>query len=177
MEEETLIQRFKNGRNPQAFEQLYDTHIDGVFSRCLYILQNSDLAEEASQDIMVKVYFGLSRFEGRSSLKTWIYRIASNHCFGVLKKRKELSYEELGEEGIQFTDDVDLYTIIENESQVTNLLSQLPKDVRGLLLLKYMDGYSYEEVSNITGLSSSAIKMRIHRAKETLLALKEEGRV
>jgi len=160
-----------------TFEQIYDQYINLVFSRCLYLLQNQTLAEEATQDTMVKVYFALPKFEGRSSLKTWIYRITSNHCFGILKKRKEVSYDALLETGIQFEDGDNFYITIENQSQVTNILRTLPKDIRALLMLKYVDEYSYEEIANITGLSESAIKMRIHRAKETIKALKESNNV
>jgi RNA polymerase sigma-70 factor (ECF subfamily) len=177
MDEQSMIRKFQVHNSAEAFEAIYDTYIDMVFSRCLYILGEQSLAEEAAQDTMVKVYFGLTKFEGRSSLKTWIYRIATNHCFGILKKRKELSYEELKEEGVQFSDDNDLYKTLEDRSQVTDLLSQLPKDMRGLLVLKYADGYSYEEISHISGLSESAVKMRIHRAKLELKALHDIGRV
>tara|TARA_B100001939_G_scaffold296798_1_gene270947 strand:+ start:286 stop:1059 length:774 start_codon:yes stop_codon:yes gene_type:complete len=177
MDEQSMIKKFQSTQNPEAFEAIYDTYIDMVFSRCLYILSERSLAEEAAQDTMVKVYFGLAKFEGRSSLKTWMYRIATNHCFGVLKKRKELSYEELKEEGVQFSDDGDVYKTLEDKSQVTNLLSRLPKDMRGLLVLKYADGYSYEEIAVISGLSQSAVKMRIHRAKLELRALHNTGRV
>lgn len=173
MDEKTLIEEFKKNKDPQVYEQMYDQFVDGVFSRCLYILKDNDLAAEATQDTMVKVYYALEKFEGRSSLKTWIYRIASNHCFGLLKKLRELSYEELKEYGMQFTNDEDVLESLMSEDEVETLLSELPKDSRGLLVLKYMDGYSYDEIADITNLSPSAVKMRIHRAKETLVHLKE----
>lgn len=174
MDEQALIAKFQENKDQQSYEQIYDVYIDMVFSRCLFILGDHDLASEAAQDTMVKVYFALEKFEGRSSLKTWIYRIASNHCFGVLKKRKEVSYEEMKESGMQFSDDSDLYETLATRSQVTNLLAELPQDMRALLILKYNDGYSYDEIAEQTGLSVSAIKMRIHRAKEQLQAYTKE---
>ena len=177
MDERTLVAMFQEGQSTEAYEHIYDTYVDMVFSRCLYILVDTDMATDATQDSMVKIYFALSKFEGRSSLKTWIYRIATNHCFGVLKKRREVSLEELEDSGVEFKDDADLYTTLENASQVTNVLAQLPKDMRAVILLKYADGHSYEEVAAICQMSPSAVKMRIHRAKQELLALREQGRI
>lgn len=173
MDEKILIAEFKKTNDSQLFEQIYDQFVDVVYSRCLYILKDFDDASEATQDTMVKVYYALAKFEGRSSLKTWIYRIATNHCFGLLKKRRELSYEELEVDGIQFANDEDELEKIMGEDEVKTLLGQLPKDSRGLLILKYIDGYSYDEIADITQLSPSAVKMRIHRAKETLVHLRQ----
>jgi RNA polymerase sigma-70 factor (ECF subfamily) len=173
MDEKALIAEFKKSRDPQVYELIYDQFVDGVFSRCFYILKENDLAAEATQDTMVKVYFALDKFEGRSSLKTWIYRIASNHCFNLLKKRHELSYEEMKEDGVQFSNNEDILETIMNEDEVLSFLSELPTDSRALLILKYADGYSYDEIAEITELSPSAVKMRIHRAKEALVLIKE----
>jgi RNA polymerase sigma-70 factor (ECF subfamily) len=173
MDEKTLIAEFKNNKDPLIYEQIYDQFVDGVFSRCFYILKDADLAAEATQDTMVKVYYALEKFESRSSLKTWIYRIASNHCFGLLRKKREVSYEELKEDGVQFRSSEDMLDTIMKADDMSSLLAELPKDVRGILMLKYMDGYSYDEIAQISGLSPSAIKMRIHRAKESLTNLKQ----
>jgi len=177
MDEKQLVSDFQKNKNADAYEQIYDAYVDSIFSRCLYILGDKDIAEEATQDTMVKVYYALGRFEGRSSLKTWMYRIATNHCFGVLKKRRELSYEELSEEGAQFENDENIYETLADQSQVTDVLSLLSKDIRAILLLKYVDGYSYQEVAVISQLSPSAVKMRIHRAKQEITALKNQGRI
>lgn len=177
MEENRIILQFQHTRDRDAYEHIYDTYVDMVFSRCLFILDDKDLAEDATQETMIKVYFALEKFEGRSSLKTWIYRIASNHCFGVLKKRRESSYEALLEDGVQFEDTEDIYQTLTDQSQVTDALSLLSKDIRAILLLKYIDGYSYEEISEIAQVSPSAVKMRIHRAKQELAALKDQGRI
>ena len=119
MDETTAVVQFRKTQDSSAYEHIYDAYVDIVFSRCLYILVDKDVSEEATQDVMVKVYFALEKFEGRSSLKTWMYRIATNHCFRVLKKRKELSYEELIEDGVQFGDDNMSDDILEEDTSST----------------------------------------------------------
>ena len=168
MDEKALIAEFKKTNDPQLYEQIYDQYVDVVYSRCLYILKDENQATDATQDTMVKVYYALPKFESRSSLKTWIYRIATNHCFGLLKKQRAVSYEELADEGLQFESDENVLQQIMVQDEVSTLLAELPRDQRAVLVLKYADGYTYDEIADITQLSPSAIKMKIHRAKETL---------
>jgi RNA polymerase sigma factor (sigma-70 family) len=170
IQDQILIENYKKTRDRSCFDQLYSRHINIVFRKCLSYLRNPEEAEDASQEIWIKVYFSLEKFEQRSSFSTWLYRITINHCINQLKKRKFfVSLDELSEAGFDIEDkNEDFFVTLSNMDQVTKALSLLSKDMKAILLMKYMDEYTYKEIAQITGLSESAIKMRIARAKQQL---------
>ncbi|MFH0972934.1 MAG: RNA polymerase sigma factor [Patescibacteria group bacterium] len=165
-----MIILFQTNQEKESFEKLYDKYIDIVYRKCLSYLENYEDAQDAAQEVWIKVYFALSSFERRSVFSTWLYRITVNYCITALKKRKYFfSLNELEEAGFEIED---LYPNIEilisNREDVTKVLSVLSKDMEVLLLMKYAEGYTYDEIAQITGLGVSAVKMRIARAKKQL---------
>jgi len=172
IQDNILVQKFKETGNRECFEQLYNQYTDVVFRKCLSYLRNKEDAEDVAQEIWVKVFFALSKFEQKSSFSTWLYRITANQCVNQLKKRKAfLSIDELTGEGFEIKDETqDILTKISNTHDVTKTLSLLSKDMKALLLMKYMDEYTYEEIAEATGLGESAVKMRIVRTKKQLQA-------
>jgi RNA polymerase sigma factor (sigma-70 family) len=163
---EQLVRAFQNGEDRESFSQIYDLYADRVYRRCLSYLQTTDDADDATQEVWIKVFFSLHTFQARSSFSTWIFRITSNHCINLLKARRLfISIDVLQELGRDVPDQKNLLTTLELRSQVTYLLSGLSKSVRALLLMKYQDRYTYAEIATVTGLGQSAIKMRLARAK------------
>jgi RNA polymerase sigma factor (sigma-70 family) len=165
-----LVQKFKKTGDRECFEQLYNKYTDIVFRKCLSYLKSKEEAEDAAQEIWVKVFFALPKFEQKSSFSTWLYRITVNQCINTLKKRRVfVSLDQLSEEGFDVKDEQeDISSIISDKHQVTKALSLLSKDMKALLLMKYVDEYIYEEIAEVTGLGESAIKMRVTRAKKQL---------
>jgi RNA polymerase sigma-70 factor (ECF subfamily) len=160
--DEELIRSFVQTRSKQAFESIYDRHASFVYRKCLFLTENEQDAQDLAQDIWIKVYFALDGFRFESSFLTWLRRITINRCFNYLKtKGRFISSEDVEEAGIQPT--------INNHLDVTKLLSQLSKETRVLLTLKYVEGYSYEEIAEIATMGVSAVKMRLNRAKEELV--------
>lgn len=160
--DEELIRSFVQTRSNQAFESIYDRYSTFVYRKCLILAENEQDAQDLAQDIWIKVYFALDGFRFESSFSTWLRRITVNRCINYLKtKGRFISSEGVEEDGIQPT--------INNHLDVTKLLSQLSKETRVLLTLKYVEGYSYEEIAEITTMGVSAVKMRINRAKEELV--------
>ena len=160
--DEELIRSFIQTRSNQVFESIYDRYSTFVYRKCLILTENEQDAQDLAQDIWIKVYFALDGFRFESSFSTWLRRITVNRCINYFKtKGRFISSEDVEEDGIQPT--------INNHLDVTKLLSQLSKETKILLTLKYVEGYSYEEIAEITTIGVSAVKMRINRAKEELV--------
>jgi RNA polymerase sigma factor (sigma-70 family) len=172
VQDHILVQKFKKTADRQYFEALYDRYTNVVFCKCLSYLGHREDAEDVAQGIWVNVYFALPKFQQKSAFSTWLYRIAINQCINQLKKRKTfISLDALSEKGFEIKDEKqDIFATVSNTNQVTKALSLLSKDMKALLLMKYVDEYTYEEIADATGLGKSAIKMRIARAKQQLQA-------
>lgn len=164
----TLVDLIKNG-DISAFEVLYDRHSSKVFKRCYFFCLNADEAKDLMQDVWIKVFFGINGFRKDSSFYTWIYTITTNHCLNQLKKksRSELSINGLNME-IPYNNGKEV------SAEVRDILSGLAIEDRALLVMKYMDELTYEEISKRLGLGASAVKMRLSRL---IKKLRKEVRV
>jgi RNA polymerase sigma factor (sigma-70 family) len=157
-----LIDFFKKGHH-QAFGELYERYYKTVYSRCRQVCKDDEAAFDLSQEVMMKAYDHLSEFRGSSLFKTWIYTIASRHCFSYLHKAKP---------GQALTDSLsDTLSDEQEEDQhslMLTLINKLPMEEKQLLLKKYETGTSIEELQKELNLSASAIKMRLKRSREKL---------
>jgi RNA polymerase sigma-70 factor (ECF subfamily) len=161
----------------RAFEKLVVRYQRRVVANCRYITRDPNNAEDLAQEVLVKAYFGLRNFEGRSSFGGWLQRIKINHCLNHLKKQAGRSYvgidepeaEEFSQLQVPVTAEHMAETI--SDRQLTSLvLDSMSNSLRIALVLCDMDGLSYEEVAKSLGISLSAAKMRIKRAREDFRA-------
>jgi len=162
MTEKEIIERIVKG-DKYLFAKLYKYYYSYVFYRIYNFIGNITEAEDLVQNVWIKIYFAINKFKSDSSFKTWIYKITTNECINYLKSKRVLIDLDRIVDTLQVSRDPT--KDIENEIDVTNLLSILSKLERTLLVFKYIDEYTYVEISQITGLSESAVKMRINRAK------------
>jgi len=140
------------------------------------MLQNHTEADEAAQDIFVKAYRSLPKFKGNSAFSTWLYRITTNHCLDVLRKRtrrKTYSLDALlEEEGDQvhglFASAPQAASRMENRDLAGKILSTLPEDYRTILTLREAEGLEYQEIAEVLGCSLDAVKGRLSRARKQL---------
>jgi len=124
----------------------------------------------------VKVYFSVKGFDARSSLYTWIHRIAVNECYQFLRKnRLKLSYESDSAENtisvrVQMARDPrpTCDRVVAQRDLLNRLLERLPEEERHLLLLKELEGYSVAQLSEETGLNENTIKVRLFRTRQRL---------
>jgi RNA polymerase sigma-70 factor (ECF subfamily) len=153
----------------RAFEQLVLRYQRRVVANCRYITRDPNNAEDLAQEVLVKAFFGLRGFEGRSSFAGWLQRIKINHCLDHLRKQSARSFVGIEEQHVQEFDQLkDLATAdnlpkaISDQQLISAVLDSLPNTLRIPLLLCDMDELSFEEVA----VSLSATKMRIKRARE-----------
>jgi RNA polymerase sigma-70 factor, ECF subfamily len=157
----------------RAFEQLVRRYQSRVVANCRYITRDQNNAEDLAQEVLVKVFFGLRGFEGRSSFAGWLKRIKINHCLDHLKKQTPRSFVGIEEQHVHEFDQLkDLATAdklaesISDQQLISEVLDSLPSILRIPLVLSDMDGLSNEEVAKSLGIGLSATKMRIKRARE-----------
>jgi RNA polymerase sigma-70 factor (ECF subfamily) len=157
----------------RAFEKLVLLHQRRVVANCRYITRDPNNAEDLAQEVLVKAFFGLRTFEGRSSFSGWLQRIKINHCLNHLKKQAGRSYIGIEEPEVEAFNQLQVQSTAErmaeaiSDRQLTSLvLDSMSSTLRVPLILCDMDGLSYEEVAQALGISLSAAKMRIKRGRE-----------
>jgi RNA polymerase sigma-70 factor (ECF subfamily) len=182
--DEILVERACNARpgDVRAFEELVRRHQAKVQTNCRYLSGNQEDALDLAQEVMVKAYFNLKRFEGRSSFATWIGRIKVNHCLNHLRRERGRAFVDLEEPGLEA--DAAMHSRVKADAAalagdakqlIARILEEMPETLRVPLILRDMDGLSYQEVADRLELGQSAVKMRIKRAREMFRAAYAEG--
>lgn len=173
-----LVVRARTG-DVEAFEVLFRRHSPGVHTVALRMLGDRWGAEEATQDTFVQVWKSLGGFRGESRFTTWVHRICVNRCLRVLARRKE-RLEPLPELVDDRPGPAEL-TVLRDELAVVGVaLARLTVGQRSALVLREFGGLSYEEVAEVLGMSLTATRSRIYRARLELVRhlerLSPEGR-
>ena len=150
----------------RAYEELMRRHEKLLFRVCLRVMGNEHDAEDVFQDVMVKAYHGLGNFEGRSSFKTWLCKIAHNTCYTAISRlAKAREFKTMMSEDVSIPRETRLS---DAELDSEKILLSLPPEDRELLTLKYVGELKFEEIAEVSGLGLSAVKMRIYRAADLL---------
>lgn len=170
-----LIDRVLSG-DTGAYQGLVERYQHMVFTLAARMLKNRELAEELAQDVFVKAYLGLKGFRGNSKFSTWLYKIAYHRILDAAgaEGRKPGLRSDLAPETLSARSDDDTWTqLMERERSVVlnEAMARLDTADRSLLSLFYLQEQSLQEVSEITGLSPGAAKVRLFRARERLKAI------
>jgi RNA polymerase sigma-70 factor (ECF subfamily) len=172
--EAELVCRLRAG-DDTAFRELIERYGPRIYRVAYGLLRNRDDADDIAQEVFAKVYFSIKRFEGRSSLSTWITRIAINECYSYLRKKQPI-YETNSPDGslskhMQNVADpqpkADLGVI--QRDFINKLLTQVSEEERLLIIWKEVDGLSLAELSGMTGQCENTIKIKLFRARQKLL--------
>jgi RNA polymerase sigma-70 factor (ECF subfamily) len=173
--------RMAQAEQKEAFEELIRRHQGRVFAVAGRILRRREDVEDVSQQVFVKAYFSIKRFDGRAAFSTWLYKITVNECWDVLRKKKSrpLVYEaDLSEEqSRQVTaaeGDIDtgpdISEQLEARQRVDKLLEGLDERDRAMLILKEVEGLSIEEIAVALDLNPNTVKVRLFRARRAIVA-------
>jgi len=179
-EDRALVRRAQNG-TAEAYEELVRRHQQRVFAVIGGILRRREDVEDVAQQVFMKAYASLRRFDQRSAFSTWLHKIAVNECWDYLRKKKvrPLLYEsDLSEDQAEKLDGLASADAPRDPSQravlrdlVEFLLQQLPEEDRQMLVLKEVEGFSVEEVGGILNLNINTVKVRLFRARGKLLKM------
>jgi RNA polymerase sigma factor (sigma-70 family) len=182
MDEQELIIAVKKG-DEVAFKQLIALYKNKVYNTVLHLLQNVEDAQDLAQEVFVEIFLSIQTFEGKSSLYTWIYRVAVSKALDFIRKKKrkkrfgvfyslfkEESSEPRFEQATFHHPAVDL----ENQERTSILykaIEQLPENQKVAFILHKIEDLSYEEVSKVMEVSLSSVESLLFRAKQNLKKL------
>jgi RNA polymerase sigma-70 factor (ECF subfamily) len=182
-DEREQIERAQQG-DADAFEALLRSYQRRVFSVIGSVVRQPAETEDIAQQVFLKVYLGLGRFDFRSAFSTWLYRIVVNECYDHLRRQRALKSAPPG--GIRMGDlaeldrwasvgrpgaEIDIARRLELREVVEQLLGRLPAGDRLLLILKEVEGFTTEEIAHFVGRKESTVKVRLFRARKRLVEI------
>ncbi len=170
LEEASLITRARNG-DQVAFGQLVERYQVAVYNLCYRMLGQSEEAEDAAQEVFLRIYRQLGAYNSAHRFSTWVLSIASHYCIDQLRKRRLTvvpieSIINWARSRQPQPDDLALEG--EQRDQIQALLHRLPEKYRLALVLRYWHDLSYNEISEVIGQPVSTVRMRLFRARQSL---------
>jgi RNA polymerase sigma-70 factor, ECF subfamily len=162
-----------------AFAEVIELYKDKVFQICFRMLGNRHEAEDIAQEAFIRAYVNIHTFNQKRKFSTWLYRIATNLCIDRIRKKKPDYYLDAEVTG---TDGLTMYSQIaadgqlpeeeveemELQAEIQRQILKLPDKYRSVIVLKYIDELSLQEISEILDLPLGTVKTRIHRGREAL---------
>src|SRR5205807_7652697 len=170
-----LVRRAQR-EDKEAFEELVRRHQHRVFAVAGGILRRREDVEDIAQQVFVKAYFSLTRFDQSADFSTWLYKITVNECWDLLRKKKvrplvyesDLSEEQarqFGATGERASEEPDISEKLAARQRVQNLMAGLDERDRTMLILKEVEGFAVEEIAEVLGLNANTVKVRLLRAR------------
>lgn len=175
--DEEVIDKYLATQSSVYFSMLYDRYITKVYSKCISLLKNEARAQDAAQEIFIKIFTNLGKFNKKSKFSTWVYSITYNFCIDMIRKQKKKNklFSDEENEGSEIIEEIDDKVLLEMElDRLKVVLDLLKVDDKSVLIMKYKEGLSIREISEIFGKTESAIKMKIKRAKHKCQRLYNE---
>ncbi|HBN82685.1 MAG TPA: RNA polymerase subunit sigma-24 [Clostridiales bacterium] len=179
--EKVLLTKARKG-DANAFEMLIMEHERKAYNIAYRFLKNPEDAEDITQEAFLRAFRNIKKFKGQSSFSTWLYRIINNTCIDFVRSKQNKNVDSIdktiryeGEElELQIPSDendpVETVETIEISELMKSMLDQLPDDQKMALVLRDIQGFSYQEIVDITGVGMGTVKSRINRGR---IALKE----
>jgi RNA polymerase sigma-70 factor (ECF subfamily) len=158
--------------HPSEFADLYAEHSRAIFYLALRFLSDPQKAEDATHDVFLKAFRKMDQFRGEASWRTWLYRIAINHCRNLQQSWNERHMFSNADEAVwenavaQSDSPFRLLETKELGERIQKALDALPDEYRLLLLLIADEQLSYEEVGALTEQSADAVRGKLHRARK-----------
>ncbi|MDR0719054.1 MAG: sigma-70 family RNA polymerase sigma factor [Treponema sp.] len=166
-EERIILEQIRGGQK-EVFGLLVKKHQQAVFNMGLSFFRNGDDASDFAQDVFLKVYRGLDRFEGRSRFSTWLYKIAYNTAVNSVSRKKE--YRSLAEDDFVPGGDNPERSAVRSalKDAVCEAVGELPERYRICIDLFFFYDRSFKEIEAITGFPVNTVKSHVFRAKKIL---------
>jgi len=154
------------GGDRQAFERLYRTHANRVFSLCTRMSGSRVRGEELTQDVFVRTWEKLPQFRGESAFSTWLHRLAVNVVLNSRKSEgKQASRTDQSEVDDERWDEAARAPLHIERMDLTEAISKLPAGARKVFVLHDVEGYKHEEIAEMMGITSGGSKAQLHRAR------------
>jgi len=172
--DEELVREIVRTKDAMLFGELYDRFSKKIYNKCLGFAKSQAEAEDLTQDIFLMLYIKLASFQGKSKFSSWVYSFTYNFCVNYVNRDmgRKISNESdsISNEGKQIANEVGDEEVLRLRSyKLKKALEYISAEDKKILLLKYQDGVSINELTKLLALSESAIKMRLKRAKARLM--------
>jgi len=168
--DEALLSRARKG-DGHAFSALVQRYERLVYRVAYRLLGDPDEADDAAQEVFVRLFDSLADFRGEARLSTWLYRATRNRCVSTLRRQRPvISLEEVEgtPPGNGIDDPEEALLRQETTDLVQRALGSLPEMYRTLMVLRHLEGLSYADIAEVTGLPVGRVKSRLFRARELL---------
>ncbi|SDE12119.1 RNA polymerase sigma-70 factor, ECF subfamily [Paenibacillus sp. UNCCL117] len=177
---DTRLAKLARGGDRAAFAELVELYKDKIFHLAYRMLHNRHEAEEIVQETFLRVYTNLERYDDQQKFSTWIYRIGTNLCIDRLRKRKisysldaEMSDGEGGSDWYATLASQDRtpdqqVALSETQAQIRESIDALPEKYKAVVILRYLQDLSLQEISDALSMPVTTIKTRLHRGREYL---------
>ncbi len=173
--DEEAVEAYIRTQNVGYFNLLYQRYSRKVYSKCYSMLKDDFEAEDAMQEIFMKILVKISTFSGKSKFSTWLFSITYNYCIDKIRMaKKDVSHEvedinKYGENLADEVDDAELKEIAVDRLKI--ILGEINAEDKAVLMMKYQDDLSIKEMCEVLSKSESAMKMQIKRAKERFIKI------
>ena len=179
LRETELLNKISSDREA-VVEEIIERYGDKILRLCFVQLGNIEEAEDATQEIFLKVFKSIKKYNGDSSIYTWIYKITINTCFDILKKRNRLRYDDISLYINFIKDEKDTEMIILKNltsKSIRVALMKIPEKYRVLLYMFYFEELKISEISTILNEKENTIKTRLKRGKAALRRVIEKEEI
>lgn len=172
--DEELVARIVEKRDTDLFGKLYDRFAKRVYNKCYGFARSEAEAEDLTQDVFLMLFIKLPSFKGKSKFSTWLYSFTYNFCVNYVNRNKGRKMSDksvqVDQEEYRLTEEVPDEQLLELKAQrLAEAMEEIPPEDKSLLLLKYQDGASIKELTELLEIGESAVKMRLKRAKAKLV--------
>ncbi|WP_298506410.1 RNA polymerase sigma factor [uncultured Maribacter sp.] len=174
--DEELVKKIVAKKDSMLFGVLYDRYAKLVYNKCYGFAKSQDEANDLTQDVFLMLFVKLSTFKGKSKFSTWLYSFTYNFCVNYVNRDKGRKISDNASDineneniiPVEVTDE-SLYDL--QVAKLKKAMELIDPEDKSLLLLKYQDGVSIKELEGLLNIGSSAVKMRLKRAKAKIIEI------
>jgi len=175
-EDNELVKAYQEG-DRSAFQALYNCHRERVFRFCLHMVRNREDALDITQDIFCGLIKSLHQYEAKAKFTTWLYRVTKNRCYDFLRKNIPIPIDNLGDAPSVQTaltvserrSETDMATSIAITIDTAEAIQHLDPKHRDVIILHYIEDYSYDEIADKLEVAVGTVKSRLARARAKLV--------
>ena len=164
-DEQLAAQAAREDSDGPAFVALLNRYQQRVWSICFRLMGNAEDANDAAQEVFVRLFLNRNKFRGQSKYSTWAHGVSLRTCLALRRgrSRRRRHEDEARQQSTQTASDA-----VQDSLDLNQMLNTLDEEDRAMLILKYAQGHNFEELAEMFGLTTSACKMRVSRAREKL---------
>jgi RNA polymerase sigma-70 factor (ECF subfamily) len=164
-----VVKAFQNNQDRKSFEMLYDKYKDGIYSYCCRFLEDEDDAADCTQEIFIRVFRNIGSFRFKSLFSTWLYRVAVNNCYSYAKTKKTrlmARSDDMTDRIQEPSPDPSLVLSTKEAGEAfKRALSKLKEVQRSMIILRDLEGRSYDEIAKICRMNPGTVRSTLARAR------------